>query len=359
MKIVILAATYAKSMGYAGTLLPAALSRRPDIEVHYVTTGLPHNYYLNDFEKTYGNFQGEGIRRGTVRAPEGYTVHFIDFHKTYGGMRMRGLDRKLAEIRPDVVQTFTHTGWLPIDAARFQPKLGYKLFTGCHTTASVFPLAQQPNPPWDRRRLLEFVRRGLPGRFISSRIELCYGATADCTDVARKFFGADPRKLKTIPLGVDTEIFHPARDDQEREAAAQLRRSLGVADDEIMCVYTGRFAEDKNPVLLALAVASLRAAGERSRAVFFGDGAQRQAIEGVPDAIVHPFVHYTKLGDLYRAADVGLWPAQKSTSMIDCAACGTAIVVNDTIAAVERVEGNGITYRLNRPGRSRACFAPS
>ena len=32
--------------------------------------------------------------------------------------------------------------------------------------------------------------------------------------------------------------------------------------------------------------------------------------------------------------------------MIDCAASGTPIVVNDTIAAVERVEGNGLRYRL-------------
>ena len=33
--------------------------------------------------------------------------------------------------------------------------------------------------------------------------------------------------------------------------------------------------------------------------------------------------------------------------MLDCAASGRPIVVNDTIAAVERVEGNGLTYRLN------------
>ena len=33
--------------------------------------------------------------------------------------------------------------------------------------------------------------------------------------------------------------------------------------------------------------------------------------------------------------------------MLDAAACGLPIVVNDTLLAKERIEGNGITYRLN------------
>ena len=33
--------------------------------------------------------------------------------------------------------------------------------------------------------------------------------------------------------------------------------------------------------------------------------------------------------------------------MLDAAACGLPIVVNDRLVAVERIEGNGITYRLN------------
>ena len=33
--------------------------------------------------------------------------------------------------------------------------------------------------------------------------------------------------------------------------------------------------------------------------------------------------------------------------MLDAAACGLPIIVNDTLLARERIDGNGITYRLN------------
>ena len=35
--------------------------------------------------------------------------------------------------------------------------------------------------------------------------------------------------------------------------------------------------------------------------------------------------------------------------MLDAAACGLPIIVNDTLLAKERIDGNGITYRLNDP----------
>lgn len=345
MRVVILNETLPEGMGYAGLAIPKTM-KKTGIDVHYVTAGLPVYYNMANYEQTYGDFHKKADPPGTVREIEGYPVHFLDHKKTYGGVRMLGLDEKLRELRPDVVQTFSHVAWAPLDAALLQRSHGYRLFTGNHTTASVYPLANMNACVFHPKRIKEFLIRGLPGRFVSSRMERCYGATVDCSRVARDFFGVDPHKLTTVPLGVETDIFHPAQTEEERREATALRRELGVYDDEILCVYTGRFSGEKDPLLLARAVAELRQAGESYRAVFFGEGVQRQQIEDVEGAIVRPFVHYASLGVLYRAADIGVWPTQESTSMIDCAASGTPIVVNDTIAAVERVEGNGLRYRL-------------
>lgn len=347
MKVVMLCETYAEAMGYAGTCIPATMAKNQFVDVYYVTAGLPVYYRIEDFKQTYGNFQVSDHKPGDRRTVDDYTVVYVPFKPAYGGVRMYDLERVFADIRPDVIQTLAHTGWTPVDAARLQRKFGYRLFTGNHTTASVYPLANSRAGIFSLERVKEFVKRGLPGQFISSRMELCYGATKDCSDVAHRFFGVPAAKLKTVPLGVDTDIFHPVSSEEDRAQALELRQGLGVADDEILCVYTGRFAEDKNPVLLAQAVAALRSAGHRYRAVFFGEGVQRERIEAIEGTIVRPFVHFSKLGALYRAADIGVWPTQESTSMIDCAASGTPIIVNDTIAAVERVEGNGLRYRLN------------
>lgn len=355
MRVVILMETFPEGMGYAGLAIPKTM-KKLGVDVHYVTAGLPVYYSMKDYETTYGEFHGKRDRPGTSREVEGFPVHFLDFRRTYGGVRMSGLAQKLAELRPDIVQTFSHVGWTGLDAALLQPSYGYRLFTGNHTTASVYPLAQGEHGPLSLLRIKETLIRKLPGRFISSRIDKCYGATVDCSDVAVRFMGVPENKIDTVELGVETDIFRPSANEEERREELTLRRDLGVADDEIMCVYTGRFTDEKNPLLLAQVVAEMRADGMPVRAVFYGEGIQRDAIAAYEGAIVRPFVHYFNLGTLYRAAEVGVWPTQESTSMIDCAACGTPTIVNDTLKAVERVRGNGLQYRLNDPADLRRAI---
>ena len=347
VRVAIVNESLQEGMGYAGLAIPKTM-KKMGVDVHYVTAGLPVYHTMKDYKAVYGNFHKNRDQPGTSRIIEGYPVHVIDFSMGFGGARLIGLKEKLAELKPDIVQTFGHVTWPALQSALYQKELGYRLFTGNHTTASVYPLAQRKRQSmFDALLWKETLIRKLPGMAISSRIEACYGATNDCADVAHRFMGVPQDKLKMLPLGVETDIFHPAIDDEERAAATRLRRELGVGDDEIMVVYTGRFTEDKNPLLLAQAIDKLRSSGQPYRAVFFGEGPQRAQIADFDHAIVREFVHYTKLADLYRAADIGVWPTQESTSMLDCAASGTPIIVNDTIVATERAEGNGLFYRLN------------
>ena len=352
LKIAIIHEVFVEKMGYAGICIPKELVKQGH-EVHYITAGLPPYYYMDDSNATYGKFVGGNNSVNRIETTDsGIRVHYVPYKKTPIGIRLVGLTKKLHELRPDIVQTFHHIGLHSLDAALAKPKLKFKLFTGNHTTASTYPLAQRESHWWEPERIKEFLKRGVPGRFISSRTELCHGATKDCSDVAVRFFGVPEAKIKTIPLGVETDVFFPngkntAGAFERGTEENALRQSLTVADDEIMCVYTGRFSNEKNPKLLAQAVAALRAQGHPYRSVFFGEGVQREMIEQNDGATVHEFVPYTELGKLYRSADIGVWPTQESTSMIDAAACGLPTIVNDTIVATERIEGNGLTYKLN------------
>src|SRR5262249_7589284 len=133
----------------------------------------------------------------------------------------------------------------------------------------------------------------------------------------------------------------------ERERRQQLRGELGFAEEDIVCIYTGQFTDAKNPLVLGHAVARLRAAGLPVRGLFIGAGPQSRQLAACEGCGQLPFMPHRDLPPYYRAAEIGVWPTQESMSMLDAAACGLPIIVNDTLLATERIEGNGITYRLN------------
>lgn len=343
----LLSETFAKRMGYLESSLPKYMARL-GIETHVVTMDLPPYYWIGDFGKTYGGFDDSAeLLPGAVEKYDGYTLHVLAHEKLAGYMRMIGLREKLKSIGPDIVQTMSPIGWIPLEAGFYKLVFGYKLFTACHTTASIFPLATRESYWWNRERLRCALFRTLPGRFTSFFVEKSYGATLDCADVAVRFFGVPKRKINVCPLGVDTEIFRPVTTEKDYQARVELRHRLGFSESDVVCIYTGRFSEDKNPLLLARALSRLGSGGTRFRGLFVGNGVQSEPIQSLAGCVTHPFVPVWELGQFYRAADIGVWPTQESMSMLDAAACGLPIIVNDTIAAVERIDGNGLTYRLH------------
>jgi glycosyltransferase involved in cell wall biosynthesis len=345
MIVVVLSELFAREMGYLENLFPKYLARM-GVEAHVIATDLPLSYRERRDESTYKGF-AQALPAGAIEAVGGCTLHILGHKRVYGHMRMVGLEEKLTSLLPDIVQTMTPIGWIGVDAALFRRRVGYKLFTGCHHHSSVFPLASKATNAFSAERLKCLVARTIPGRLASIATEKCYAISVDCADVAVRFFGVPRGKIEVCPLGVDTELFYPvseASDVAEREA---LRKRMGFADGEIACIYSGRFSDDKNPLLLAKAVSKLRQNAGAYRGFFVGNGPQAEEIRKCEGCVTHEFVPVQELGAFYRAADIGVWPTQESLSMLDATACGLPIVANHRMVAAERIEGNGLTYILN------------
>lgn len=352
MRVALLTEVFPRNMGYLENFLPKYLVRL-GMDVHVVTMDLPPYYQMkeNEFKKTYGGFaESLDLIPGAVEAYQNFTLHVLGHERVLGYMRMSGLRKKLGSIRPDVVQTTAAIGWIPLQAALAKPFLGFKLFTGNHHHASVFPLAHKKLSPWSEELLRCRVTRTLPGWLVSLYTEKCYAIAPDCADVAARFFGVPNSKISICPLGVDTELFNPVSNEMQHQDRLSLRQCLGFSESEVVCIYTGRFSEDKNPLLLAKAVAQLVGTGHPYRGLFVGNGVQAQAIQSCAGCATHPFVPVQELGDFYRASEIGVWPTQESLSMLDAAACGLPIVANHTMSVLERLEGNGATYKLNDLG---------
>jgi glycosyltransferase involved in cell wall biosynthesis len=345
VRVALLSSIFARNMGYLENILPRYLARHK-VDAHVIAMDLPPYYWMVDSAEIYGGFS-EPLQAGTVEARDGYTLHILGHKKILGYMRMVGLREKLSALRPDVVQTTAAIGWTALDAAVIKASVGYKLFTGNHYHASVFPLASNGSSFWSAERLRCVATRSLPGWLVSLGTEKCYAISSDCADVAVRFFGVPAKKVRVCPLGVDTELFRPITDERDSQARTELRQRLAFGDSEIVCIYTGRLHLDKNPLLLARAVQELRQKGEPYRGLFVGNGPQLEEIQRCVGCVTHPFVPVQELGALYRAADIGVWPTQESLSMLDAAACGLPIIANHTMIAPERIEGNGLTYALN------------
>jgi glycosyltransferase involved in cell wall biosynthesis len=345
--VALLSEVFCQNMGYLENMLPVYLARL-GIDVHVVTMGLQPYYQTKGCPEIYRGFAEEwGASPRVLDTGKGYTLHILPHRRVLGYMKMVGLGEKLRSLHPDIVQTTATIGWLPLQAALIKAVLDYKLFTGNHHHASVFPLANKRVYPWSLEILRCRLTRTLPGWLVSLCAEKCYAITPDCADIAARFFGVPREKIDICPLGVDTSMFAPILSQQELDARLALRGFLGFSPDEIVCVYTGRFTQDKNPLLLAAAIDRLQREGHPFRGLFVGNGEQSEAIQKCRGCVTHPFVPVHELGVLFRASDIAVWPTQESTSMLDAAACGLPIVVNHTMSATERIEGNGVTYQLN------------
>lgn len=346
MKIVIVSAFYSEGMGYSENCLSKSLAKLGH-EVHVVTS--TYNVYGNEplYDATYRAFLGPRKVPAGARVVDGYTVHRLDADLPAGYVKIKGMSAKVRELAPDIVHSLEIGSFQTFELALLTLFARFKLFAETHQTMSVMrPYMRHPHGDWFKRAGYRLTRT-LPSFLASLRVETCYAVTPDCDEVARRFYGVPASKIKLVSLGADTDMFHPVQTDEDRETRRAVRESLGYGASDIVCVYTGRFTNDKNPHLLAKAIDELAEIDPRYKGLFIGDGVQRLEIAARRNAIVVPFMTHAKLAEYYRAADIGVWPRQESMSMIDAAASGLPIVVSNRLGAIERVTGNGKRYEEN------------
>ena len=348
MKIAIISDWFSEKMGYAENCLPKALASLGH-EVHLITSNAQTYFNSPTYKETYEPFIGPGIVTCESRKLDGYTLHRLPYGQWLGRLRIRGLRQKLNELCPQIVQTFDVTSLTTLEAAMSKLSVGYELFLESHLHASVFPLALGRGSLRDR--IYWTLYANTFGRFVSKLTKKCYPISTDAAEIVIRFFGIDSGKVNVIPLGVDTDLFCPPDTDVAQQTRKQLRQLLGFATNEVVCVYTGRFSKDKNPLCLAHAIGKLVAEGGAFRGLFVGNGPAEDvtAIRHTPGCVVHPFVPTSDLPPYYWAADIGIWPKQESTSQLDAAACGLPLILSNQIKVLERVEGSGLLYLEDNP----------
>lgn len=331
-------------MGYLENLLPRHLSRLGH-DVHVITSSLPPYYQASSAEQLFGIFAAcDRLVPGTVETYDGYTLHIVDHGFFLGRLRLKGLWSKLRRLAPDVVQIGTPIGINALQLALITILSRFVLFTGNHQGFSTFPLACRNLPWYHPARLKVLLTRGIHGRFVSLWTEKCYAVTPDCAINAWRYFGVQQHKVEVMLLGVDTESFHPCMTTADLASRSEIRKKLGFSDEDIVCAYSGKMDESRNPLLLARAIKHLHTLGRPFRAFFIGEGPQREEIESMRFSVLD-FMPYNQVANYFRAADIAVWPGWESISQLDAAACGIPIVVGDVAYYRNHVDGNGFVYK--------------
>lgn len=346
MRIAIVQNCFADRMGYSDYFMCKYFAKAGH-DVHLVAGNIQLPY--DNYDAVYLKYLGLNQTQCGTRTLENFLVHTLPVSRLKGKYVVKGVMKKIDELAPDIVlvyETVSPTTFI-IVLNMLMKKRKFLLFSEDHVHISVFPPAHRKMGLCEKLKFLAY--RKTIARLLNHFIQKCYVIAPDTAEIMSDYFGIEKEKLSLIPLASDTDWFHPAMSVDEHRERKEIRSRFNIMEDDILCIYTGRFSEDKNPLCLARAIDALNKKGEDFKALFVGAGNEQmeKEISDCEGCFIQDFVTARDLPPYYRAADIGVWPKQESTSQLDAMASGLPIIVSDRVQAEERTKGNALTYSEN------------
>lgn len=174
-----------------------------------------------------------------------------------------------------------------------------------------------------------------------------------CDWAANLHIGSKRTRI-AIPNGIDPGRIKPQRSRQK------VRTDLGIDDNEVLCLTTGRLVQQKGLDVLMSAISKL----DQSLAVHFvivGDGEQSSVLERLAKVLkIEKRISFlgfrTDLGDLLAAADLIVLPSLReglSISLLEAMAAGKPIITTNIGSNLE-VTANGKAARLVAAGNAQS-----
>lgn len=157
--------------------------------------------------------------------------------------------------------------------------------------------------------------------------------------------GIAPEKIKILPRGLDTGLFHPEK------KRADFWKKRGLLEGEVGAIYVGRVSREKNLDLFAAACRRLLAAGVKVRPLIVGDGPYAEMMkELLPEGIYTGSLHGEELASAYASADLFVFPSTTDTFgnvVIEAQASGLPVIVSDVGGPRDLVE-DGTDGRITK-----------
>ena len=331
-------------LGYQETFLMHAQVRAGH-EVHMVTAD--RNYYNRGQAKDYHHVLGCDFLGARTEILNGFTIHRLETRHTilekFSRRWLVGLEDKLAALQPDLVIAHGMQSITSLRIARVAKRGNhrYKIIFDSH--------ADEVNS----NRSFRSIYYKLYGAFARP----LYIQKADGIVAINKWAGyflvnrlKIPRnKIKVIGFGADTNIFH-----HKQKTRKKKRRELGLSDNHILFIYTGKVNHYKGVHYFVDAAIKLGQTLNNIAVLVIGSGDSNYLANLKYKASIQSNVRFffkdlipnKELPAFYSAADVSVWPDSLSIGTYEAQACEVPLIVSDLSPIMEeRVSyGNGLVY---------------
>jgi glycosyltransferase involved in cell wall biosynthesis len=232
--------------------------------------------------------------------------------------------------RPDLVHVVTEgpLGWCAIAAARkLQLPVTSSFHTNFHQYSGHYGMGLL------KRSIEAYLRK-----FHNRTLATLAPTQAMVQSLQRRGF----RNVAVLSRGVALERFSPTR------RSPALREAWGVADGDVVALYVGRLAKEKNVGVVLSAFAAIQARLPSAKLVIVGDGPLRKPLEeACPQAVFMGVKTGNELAACYASSDLFLFPSLTETFgnvVPEALASGLAVVSYACAAAANliRHDHNGV-----------------
>jgi glycosyltransferase involved in cell wall biosynthesis len=171
--------------------------------------------------------------------------------------------------------------------------------------------------------------------------------------------GVPASRMFFAPYSVDNSLFESQR---QAFGRAETRAALGIADDHLVLLLSGKLIPRKAPLLLTGALQQLRTL-DKVVLLVVGEGVLRPRIEAEGRALLgdrfhlHGFVNQSEIGRYYTAADVLVLPSRYETWGLvvnEAMQFGVPAIVSSKVGCHRDLIVEGTTGMVFADGNERA-----
>jgi glycosyltransferase involved in cell wall biosynthesis len=186
-------------------------------------------------------------------------------------------------------------------------------------------------------------------RYLKNKVYSFFAISDEWKALLIHLFNIPHQKIVVIPLGADPQLF-----EFDEKARNKTRNLLGLYAEDVVVAYSGKIIQTKQLHVLVEAIAPIIRQNRNVKLLIVGKG-EPSYIKYLKElclnfkisnnVIFHPWVHRTRLRDVYSASDIAVWPGGPSISIVEAASVGLPVIIKRSpITKYTLQHHNGFTF---------------